>query len=102
RKSPAIGSSSEKNPAGVSRQSAMSPNSISADAQILRRFLALVRDDIERDLVALSQVAQARFLDRRDMDEHVLPAVVRLNEAVALRCVEPLYCTARHVRSPWK
>ena len=64
--------------------------------QILRRFLALVRDDVIGDLVALPQL-DAGFLDCRDMDEHVLAAAIRLNKAVALRRVEPLYRTTRHV-----
>src|SRR4051794_33716338 len=34
------------------------------------------------------------------MDKHVLAAAVRLNKSIALRRIEPLHCTCRHVRSP--
>src|SRR5258706_12783036 len=62
--------------------------------QIFRRFLAAVRDDIERHLGAIRQAVQAGLLDRRDMDEHVLAAPFRLNENATLRRVEPLHSTA--------
>src|SRR6266436_5967355 len=48
--------------------------------QIFRRFLAAVRDDIERHLGAIRQAVQAGLLDGRDMDEHVLAAGVRRDE----------------------
>src|SRR6185437_489709 len=43
------------------------------------------------ELLAFVEVAHPGPLDGRDMDEHVLRAVVGLDEAVALLGVEPLY-----------
>ena len=40
------------------------------------------------------------LLNRRDVDEHILAASVRLNEAVTLLAVEPLHYTTCHVVSP--
>jgi hypothetical protein len=34
------------------------------------------------------------------VDEHVPPAVVRLNEPIAFLLVKPLHCTRRHKVSP--
>jgi hypothetical protein len=51
--------------------------------QIFRTFLATVRDNIERDLRALGQRAEARFFDSRNMDEDVLAAAVRRDEAIS-------------------
>jgi hypothetical protein len=63
-------------PAGVNRL----PIPPSGHPQIFRRFLALVRHDVIGDLGTLAQVAQARPLDGRDMDEYVLGATVRLDK----------------------
>ena len=63
---------------------------------------APVRDDVERDLVALAQVTQPGLLDSRDMNKHILAATtVRLDEAITLRRVKPLHCTSRHVHAPF-
>src|SRR6478609_4773964 len=45
----------------------------------------------EADLLPFVQIAQAGALDRGNMHEHVLRAVLGLNEAVALLGIEPLY-----------
>ena len=47
-------------------------------------------------LLAFREAAHAGPLHRADMDEHVLPAIVRLDEAVTLRLVEPLHGTRWH------
>jgi hypothetical protein len=63
------------------------PAFISRHLQIFRRFLALVRDYVIRDLVAFAEVIQTSLLDSRDMDEYVLAATaVGLNEAIAFCC----------------
>jgi hypothetical protein len=59
-----------------------------------------VADDVIGDLSALYQRAEARLLDCRDMDEHIVAAPGRNNETVTFCHVKPLYCTARHVLSP--
>jgi hypothetical protein len=68
--------------------------------KVFRRFLAAVRDNIKRDLGALTQIAHPRLLNGRDMDEHVLAASVRLDKAVTLGRIKPLHCSSRHVLSP--
>jgi len=51
-----------------------------------------------RDLGAFAQIAQARPLDGRDMDEHVLPATaIGLDETVTLGRIDPPYRSAWHV-----
>jgi hypothetical protein len=49
------------------------------------------------DLLAFVQAAQARLLHRTYVDEHVLAALVGLNETVAFLAVEPLHCSCRHI-----
>src|ERR671921_731488 len=48
------------------------------------------------DLLTLREAAQAGALNRADVDEHVLAARVRLNEAIALLVVEPLHRSRCH------
>src|SRR4051794_38423466 len=56
-----------------------------------RRFAtALVALELVAELLALIQAAEARALDRGDVDEDILIAILRLNEAIALLNVEPL------------
>ena len=57
----------------------------------LRSLAALVRLGLEGDPLAVGQGAEAGALDRGDMDEHVLAAVVRRDEAVALRRIEEFH-----------
>src|ERR1700680_428242 len=56
--------------------------------------LAALRGDVEAHLLALVQGGHARALHGGDMDENVLVAVARLNEAVAFLRVEPLHGTS--------
>src|SRR5271154_7459982 len=65
-------------------------------AKVSGRLLAAVGDDVIGDLGVIRQAVETGLLDRRDMDEHVLAAAVRLNEAVTLLPIEPLYRPARH------
>src|SRR5690606_5132819 len=57
----------------------------------------LVLDDFVAHLLALIQAIQPRALDRRDVDEHVGPTLVRLNEAIAFLAVEPLNGASCHI-----
>jgi hypothetical protein len=43
------------------------------------------------ELLTLDQIADARPLNSRDMDEYVFRAIIGLNEAVALLSVEPFH-----------
>src|SRR4051812_46373410 len=64
--------------------------------EVFSRFLAAVRDDLVGHQGALIEGAKASPLYRRDMDEDVLAAAVGLNEAIALRRVEPFHRTCSH------
>jgi hypothetical protein len=70
--------------------------------EILSADLAphLVSLGLEVDLLALSETPKTSPLDRADVNEHILAAVVRLNESEALLAVEPLHSTCRHFSSP--
>src|SRR5262249_24058026 len=48
--------------------------------------------------LAFIERAQSRTLHRRNMDEHVLAAGLRLNESIAFCWVEPLHGPCRHRR----
>src|SRR5258706_15579705 len=48
---------------------------------------------------ALSKGLETLTLDRREVHEHVLAALLR-NEPKALRLVEPLHCATSHVATP--
>src|SRR5690606_18102586 len=51
---------------------------------------------LERQLLAFVQRVHAGALDGRDVHEHIVAAVIRLDEAVALGRVEPLHGSSRH------
>jgi hypothetical protein len=70
----------------------------SSERQILGAYLAthLVGLEFEVDLLAFRQTGQTGSFDRADVDEHVVSAIVRLNEAKSLLAVEPLNCTDSH------
>src|SRR5512141_239583 len=58
---------------------------------VLRRRTLLALDDVELDGLALGERLEALSLDGRVMHEAILLAVVRGDEAKALRVVEPLH-----------
>src|SRR6516162_11816430 len=68
----------------------------SAHFEIFRRLLAAVADQLVFDHLTLVERAQARAFDRGDMDEYVFAAVLRLNEPITLRRVEPFHCASSH------
>src|SRR6478735_2755011 len=69
-----------------------------ADAEIVSRRLAAaaVGDDVERDLLTLVEGGEASALDGADVNEHVLLAVIRLDETITLLGVEPLHGAHSH------
>src|SRR5215212_11044100 len=71
-------------------------------AKVFRAGLAAHAVDLrfERNLLAFVERAQPGALDRTDMHEHVVAAVVRLNESEAFGRVEPLDCPVCHLTSP--
>src|SRR5260221_12225108 len=67
-------------------------------SQVTRRGLAaaLVALQLEAQLLAFLQAAQAGAFNGGDVDEDVGAAVVGLDESIALLAVEPLHGTGRH------
>jgi hypothetical protein len=62
------------------------------ELQVLSRTLApLALYEFVLDALTLVEGAEPRCFDRRDVDESVRSAALRLNEAIALRGVEPLH-----------
>src|ERR1700761_5311460 len=57
---------------------------------------ALIGLELVAELLAFVDRAEARAFHRRDVDENVRAAVVRLDEAKALGGIEPLHCAGRH------
>src|SRR5690606_2629259 len=57
----------------------------------------LVLDDLVIDLLALIEAIQSRALDRGNVHKHIRPALIRLDEAVALLPVEPFYSAGSHI-----
>jgi hypothetical protein len=68
-------------------------------AQIFSRGFARlwISNNLERDLLSLVEPVHASAFDRADVHEHILAAVIRLDESVALLAVEPLHGSLRHV-----
>jgi hypothetical protein len=60
--------------------------------EVYRCVSAALGLDFVADLLALVEAVQTCSLDGADVDEDILPAAVRLNEAESLGGVEPLYC----------
>src|SRR5688500_3628118 len=59
-----------------------------------------VRFGLEADLLAVTKAANSGPLEGRRVDEDVLVAVVRLNEAEGLLVVVDLYCAGNHGIAP--
>jgi hypothetical protein len=70
----------------------------STSAQIARRRLAcaLVSDNLKGDFLTFDEVTQAGALDGADVNEHVLAAVVGLDEAETLLTIVELHGAVGH------
>ena len=76
------------------------PTPARSDGADVRRLQALgALDDVELDLLALREAAEAVGLDGRVVAEHVLAAAILRDEAEALRVVEPLHRSSCHSRA---
>jgi len=66
--------------------------------KVVSRALArsAILHDVVRDLLTIVQRPHAGALYRRNVDENVRAAIVRLNEAEALGGVKPLHSTSVH------
>ena len=76
----------------------IAPDSVLSSLQVVCRHLAglAVLDELEADLLAVVEATHTSALNSRDVDENVLAAVVRLNEAEALCGIKPFYCASGH------
>jgi hypothetical protein len=76
----------------------------SRGAQIARRGLtgSAVGDEIESDLLPFVEPGHPSALDRADVDEYVVAAVIRLDESKALLAVEPLHSSFNHIASSFR
>jgi hypothetical protein len=66
-----------------------------------RGFALIASLKLVAELLPLVEIANARSFDSRDVDKHVLRAIVGLNEAIALLGVEPFHGSGSH-RLPFK
>src|SRR3954464_8078890 len=85
------------------RQSSLARSGLTGGAEIVgRRFAGTaICHDLVGDLLAFAQCAQSGALDGRDVHEHVVAAVIGLNEAKALGRVKPLHGSHAHGGSPF-
>jgi hypothetical protein len=65
--------------------------------QVACRGLSALSHNVERDFLSLVEAMQPGPFHSADVDEHVLAAVIRLDEPEAFLAVEPLYGSLRHV-----
>src|SRR5882757_8340629 len=96
-------SSRERHRSEYPGTSAEIPNRLASHgAKVFRAGLAAHAVDLrfERKLLAFVERAHAGALDGADVYEHVVAAIIGLNEAEALCCVEPLDCSGCHLTSP--
>ncbi len=75
---------------------------LTGGAEIVGRRFArtAIRYDFVRDLLAFAQCSKTSTFNRADVDEHVISAVIRLNETETLGRVKPLHCSHAHGGSP--
>src|SRR5207302_226319 len=78
------------------------PNESLDVLQIRGGKLAALAHHIEAELLPLIEAAHPGALDCGDVDEHVLPAIVRLDESKALLRIEKLHSTLSHIWPPLK
>src|SRR6266478_3577091 len=81
---------------GLGRTGAFGSGFLKTDCRNLSLLASL---ELVAQLLTLLEAAEAGALDRRDVNEHVLRAVVRLDEAVTLLGVEPFNGTDTHKAS---
>src|ERR1700752_2216186 len=87
--------------AGAGRQACL-PRQLCAGClrtlQIDCRGLALLAAvDVQADLLSLAPRPEGGALARRNMHNHILRAIIRLDEAVTLGGVEPFHSTGGHL-----
>ena len=75
---------------GAAAAALLDRHRLAFDPKVRRRDSAAAIDERELERLAVREVGQARLLDRRDVDEHVLAAIVANDEAETLLRVEEL------------
>src|SRR5229473_1669927 len=80
-------------------RSGRSPREVFLDfAEVDSRGLALLPTlELVTQLLAFVELAETRALDRGNVNENILGAVIRLDESIALLWVVPFDRTGRHV-----
>jgi len=68
----------------------------SLDLEVLGRRFSSIADDLVLDLLALIERTEAGPLHCRYVNEHILPAALRLDEPIAFGRIEPLHRSGRH------
>ncbi len=77
-------------------------NAVSDGSQIFRRRLACpaISNNVEGDLLSFVKAVHPGAFDRADVHEHILAAIIRLDEAEAFLAVEPLHGSLRNITLP--
>ena len=78
-------------------QALLSARSVFPDVCRYRFSSARVCLDVKRNLLPFGKTAYSSPLERAYMDENVVPAVVRQNEAVTFRAVVKLHRSCWHL-----
>src|SRR6185312_2619283 len=68
----------------------------SLDLEVLRGRLSAILDELVLNGLSFVQRAKSGAFNSRDVHKHILPAFLRLDEAIALRRIEPLNGALRH------
>lgn len=66
-------------------------NYVANDRKLAGRDLAATVDELEFQLLTFGETLETRTLNRADVDEDVIAALITLDEAETLGCVEELY-----------
>jgi hypothetical protein len=90
----------KKNPAEAGHTQVKKRRNASLHLEISGGFFAAVGHDVVFDLCPFGNRTQSSALNSRDVQEDILSAAVRLNEAVSLGRVEPFNSACGHLKSP--
>src|SRR5215471_9671867 len=71
-------------------------DALSLDLEVLGRRFSTIGDDLVLDVLALVEGTEAGPLHRRDVNKHILPTALRLDEPIAFSRIEPLHRSGRH------
>src|SRR5579871_3726835 len=66
--------------------------------EVLGGRFSPIADDFIFDVLTFIEGIEAGPLHRRDVYEHILPAALRLDKAIAFGWIEPFHRSSRHYR----